>query len=66
MQYSKANQEDLESKGTEDHAVDALRYLLATRPLGVREAPKKVGQSLDEKFHTMMRRVDKRKRPAWM
>jgi phage terminase large subunit len=66
MQYSKTNQEDLESKKTEDHAVDALRYLLATRPIGVREAPKKYGLTVDEKFQTMMRRIDKRKRPAWM
>jgi hypothetical protein len=65
MRYDKRNQEDLESKGTDDHAPDALRYLLATRPLGQREHKKNVGQTLDERFTSMMRRSDKRRKHQW-
>ena len=63
--HDKKKQEDLDTTA-EDHALDALRYLLATRPLGERERQKKVGQSLDDRFHGMMRSLDKRKRPKWM
>lgn len=64
MQHSKSRQEDLDTT-LEDHALDALRYLLATRPMGVREQVKRVGQSLDQRFQTMMKKLDKRKGPSW-
>ncbi len=34
--YSRNNPEDLESKGTEDHGADSLRYILMSKPLAGR------------------------------
>lgn len=60
MRYDKTDREDLDTRA-EDHAVDALRYLLAIRPIGERTPPKKGGMTIDQRFHQMMRRSDKRK-----
>lgn len=62
----KDNPEDLNTK-LEDHAVDALRYLLALRPLDERTWEPRVGKTLDGRFQHMMRQFDKRKnrRQAW-
>lgn len=65
QRYDRTKQEDLDTTA-EDHAVDALRYLLATRPMGVRERPAKVGMTLDQRFHQMMRKSDKRGKRSWM
>ena len=62
--YAKNDQEDLDTRGS-DHAIDALRYVLATRPIGERPQHKKVGQSMDEKFTSMLRTLDKRKKHKW-
>ena len=48
------------------HNCDALRYLLATRPIGDRPRRHKTGQSIDQRFQQMMSRAGKRKRgPSW-
>lgn len=48
------------------HNCDALRYLLATRPIGERPRRHKTGQSIDQRFQQMMSRASKRKRgPSW-
>jgi len=47
------------------HNCDALRYLLATRPLAAPVAPRKTGQTIDARFHQMMRKLDKRRGPSW-
>ena len=59
--YAKLDQEDLDTT-VEDHAVDALRYLLSTRPMGTREVPKNYGKTLDERFTSMLKKLDKTKR----
>lgn len=65
MRYDRLNGEDLDSR-SEDHAADALRYLLATRPIGERPRRHKTGQSIDQRFQQMMSRASKRKRgPSW-
>lgn len=67
QQTDKSNGEDLDTKG-EDHAVDALRYLLATRPLKERPRPRgRTGLSLDARFQQMMNRPNNKKvRQLWM
>lgn len=69
MQHSKSNPEDLESRDTDDHLPDALRYVLAWRPLEAVHRRKVVnGPSLDERWKRMIRQQDKRerkKKPSW-
>lgn len=66
MQRDKDHPEDLNTK-LEDHAVDALRYLLALRPIQQRPVTRsKVGQTLDDRFTSMLRSMDKKRRARWM
>ena len=65
QQYAKGHSEDLDSKDTDDHAVDALRYLLATRPINRRERRFKTGRTMEQKVADFMRRKDKKKRRAF-
>lgn len=68
QQRDKDNPEDLNTK-LEDHAVDALRYLLALRPLQQGVKAPKVGKSVDQRFQHMMRQFDKKRRnrrSAWV
>ena len=66
MQRDKEHPEDLNTK-LEDHAVDALRYLLALRPIQQGPISKsKVGKSIDDKFTSLLRSMDKKRRARWM
>lgn len=53
MQTAKTNVEDIDTT-LEDHALDALRYLLAWRPVSMRERVRNVGHGLGERFNRMM------------
>lgn len=64
QRHDRLNQEDLDTRG-EDHAADALRYLLATRPIGERQRRHRTGQSIDQRFQQMMNRKRKRGGPSW-
>lgn len=61
MQTDKKHPEDLDTT-LEDHVVDALRYLLAARPMHSKPPPSKVGLTIDERFTKLLRSFDKRPR----
>ena len=61
MQRDKDHPEDLNTK-LEDHAVDALRYLLGLRPVGSSPSRQKVGMTMDARFQKMLQARDKKKR----
>lgn len=59
MRYDKGNSEDLDTKD-EDHAVDALRYLLGCRPYEVQKrAAKKYAEGADGRVQRYMEKLDK-------
>jgi hypothetical protein len=59
MRYDKGNSEDLDTKD-EDHAVDALRYLLGCRPYEVhKRAAKKYAEGADGRVQRYIERLDK-------
>jgi hypothetical protein len=65
MQHSRHNPEDLDTH-LEDHAVDALRYMLAVRPMNEVHRRRIPAVGADAKWQQMLRRMDKRKgRPSW-
>lgn len=67
MQHDRLKQEDLDTK-SEDHAVDALRYLLATRPVSEVQRRRDPPIGADAKWQEKLRRLDlraKRKARAW-
>ena len=59
MRHDKMNPEDLDTKD-EDHAVDALRYLLGCRPYEVQKrASKKYAEGADGRVQRYMEKLDK-------
>lgn len=59
MRHDKMNPEDLDTKD-EDHAVDALRYLLGCRPYEVhKRANKKYAEGADGRVQRYMEKLDK-------
>lgn len=54
MQHDKRHREDIDTT-LEDHAADALRYLLYVRPIGAKVAKTKMGQSIEERFTKRIR-----------
>jgi hypothetical protein len=59
MRHAKTNPEDLDTKD-EDHAVDALRYLLGCRPYEVhKRAAKKYAEGADGRVQRYIERLDK-------
>ena len=68
MRYSHTNQEDLDTKD-EDHAVDALRYLLGCRPYEVhKRASKRYAEGADGRVQKYLEKLDKaskRKNRGW-
>jgi phage terminase large subunit len=65
MQHSKHNQEDLDTH-LEDHAVDALRYLLSVRPMNEIQRRRIPAVGADQKWAEMLRKLDKRpRRNTW-
>jgi hypothetical protein len=60
-----SNVEDLDTD-LEDHILDALRYLLYWRPLGVRERVKNLGMGLNDRFKKRVEKMGKArgKQPA--
>lgn len=63
-QHDDNNPEDMDTDG-DDHALDALRYLLAVRPISEVQRRERRPVSADERFGAMLRKLDKRKRPKW-
>jgi hypothetical protein len=61
QQTDKKHPEDLDTR-LEDHAMDALRYLLSARPIGQKVPEQKVGLTIDQRFNKMLRNLDKRPR----
>ena len=68
MRHANTNPEDLDTKD-EDHAVDALRYLLGCRPYEVQKrASKKYSEGAEGRVQKYMERLDKmskRKTKSW-
>lgn len=66
MQTDDKNPEDIDTD-LEDHDLDALRYVLAWRPRGVRERVKDVGKSMDQRFQAMLAKRGKQRpqRTPW-
>jgi hypothetical protein len=59
MRHARTNPEDLDTKD-EDHAVDALRYLLGCRPYEVhKRAAKKYAEGADGRVQRYMEKLDK-------
>jgi hypothetical protein len=59
MRHARTNPEDLDTKD-EDHAVDALRYLLGCRPYEVhKRAAKKYAEGADGRVQRYIERLDK-------
>jgi hypothetical protein len=59
MRHDRTNPEDLDTKD-EDHAVDALRYLLGCRPYEVhKRASKKYAEGADGRVQRYMEKLDK-------
>lgn len=59
MRHDRSNPEDLDTKD-EDHAVDALRYLLGCRPYEVhKRASKKYAEGADGRVQRYMEKLDK-------
>jgi hypothetical protein len=59
MRHDRTNPEDLDTKD-EDHAVDALRYLLGCRPYEVQKrASKKYAEGADGRVQRYMEKLDK-------
>lgn len=59
MRHDRNNPEDLDTKD-EDHAVDALRYLLGCRPYEVhKRASKKYAEGADGRVQRYMEKLDK-------
>jgi hypothetical protein len=63
MQHDKNNGEDVDTT-LEDHAADALRYLLAVRPLGAPLPRRGVAHTLEQRWAHKIKSHD-RKRAAW-
>lgn len=61
QQTSDHDPEDCDTN-LEDHAVDALRYLLAWRPISVRERVQSLGQTIDQRFQKVLARAGRRTR----
>lgn len=61
-QCSEDNQEDMATKW-DDHALDALRYALAVRPVSATQRTERRAANADERFNAMLRKLDKRRRP---
>lgn len=61
QQRAKVDPEDLDTK-LEDHAVDALRYVLAWRPVSIKERVQNLGTTLDQRFQRMLARTGKTRR----
>lgn len=60
QQHDKRHPEDLNTT-LEDHAVDALRYLLSARPIGVKPPRSRNYPGIDERFNKMVRSLAKPK-----
>lgn len=63
QQHDKRQPEDLDTN-LEDHAVDALRYLLAVRPLNEIHRRRIPPVGMEARWQQMLRKADKRKRPT--
>jgi hypothetical protein len=63
-QHDDDNPEDMDTDG-DDHALDALRYLLAVRPISDQQRRERRPVTTDERFAAMLRKLDKRRRPRW-
>lgn len=61
QQHDKKKHEDLNTV-LEDHAVDALRYLLSARPIGARVPPSRNGLGINERWTKLVRGHDKKPR----
>lgn len=61
MQHDKKNREDIDTT-LEDHAADALRYLLYVRPIGARVPKSKMGMDIQQRFQKALASNDKRPR----
>lgn len=66
QQRSKTDPEDLDTS-LEDHAVDALRYVLAWRPLSVREKVERLGRTIEQRVwdYVDKRGKNKTRRSGW-
>lgn len=63
-QSDEDNPEDMATKW-DDHALDALRYALAVRPVSATQRTERRAANADERFNAMLRKLDKRRRPRW-
>jgi hypothetical protein len=63
QQHDKGKNEDLVTT-LEDHAVDALRYLLSARPIGARLPPSRNGLGIQDRWNKLMRDGAKKKTRA--
>jgi hypothetical protein len=61
QQHAKANQEDLDTDG-DDHAMDALRYVLNVRPISSIQRRESQPAGASARFNQMVRKADKRRR----
>ena len=59
QQYAKNHPEDLNTV-LEDHAVDALRYLLSARPIGARIPPDRNGLGINDRWRKLVKDHDRK------
>ena len=64
QQTDKKHPEDLDTT-LEDHAVDAVRYLLSVRPIGTKPPVSKVGLTLDQRFSRLIHKAGAKPKRRW-